>query len=245
MRNFFLLACLLFLPFLIFSQEAVKKANSASAGGLYLDASGGLSIPLGSYASGDVNSSNSGFATTGFMAQVNLDWIGKDNYGLGLQYTFQHNALKSSVKNETLPKMNDPLGTGSWSNHYIMAGLVVLKFFHKVYFEGKILAGVIFSSSPIFKTVDPETHNPSNNTGTGFAWGIQVGAGYAVSPRVTVKASLEYLIGNPKIHHQYGAQQTLDTVTGTLIYSAPVTMETKRTVSALLVKAGIVVKLSK
>ncbi len=244
MTRILLLACILFLPFLIFSQEAVKKADSATAGGIYLDASGGGAFPLGSYASGDVKSSISGFATTGFLAQVNLDWIGKDNYGLGLQYTFQHNALKSSVKEVTLPDMFQTVGTGSWSNHYLMAGLVVLKFFHKVYFEGKILAGVIISSSPIFKTVDPETHNPSNNTGTGFAWGIQAGVGYAVSPRVTVKASLEYLAGNPQIHHQ-SVQQTLDTVTGTIIYSAPINADTKRSISALLVKAGIVVKLSK
>ena len=245
MRKSLLLSCILFLPVLIFSQENVKKTDSTKAGKLYIDASGGLSLPLGSYANTDVKNSGSGFASPGFLAQFNLDWISKDNYGLGLQYTFQFNSLKSSVKNETLSGMNQALGTGSWSNHYLMTGLVVLKFVHKVYIEGKALIGVILSSSPVFKTVDPVYKTPSTNIGTGFAYGVQMGAGYAVSPRVTVKASLEYLIGNPKIHRQYAAQQTLDTVTGTLIYSAPVTMETKRIVSALLVKAGIVVKLSK
>ncbi len=244
MTKILLLTGLLFLPVLIFSQEKVKKAKADTTGRIYLDASGGISIPLGSYASGDLNNSGSGFATLGFLGQVNLDWIGKDNYGLGLQYTFQHNVLKSFVKGEKQKGLDQPLETGSWSNHYIMAGLVVLKFFHKVYFEGKILAGVIFSSSPIFKTVDPETHNPSNNTGTGFAWGIQAGVGYAVSPRVTVKASLEYLAGNPKIHHQ-SVQQTLDTVTGTIIYFAPINADTKRSISSFLIKTGVVVRLSK
>lgn len=245
MRKILLLICLFFLPFLLFSQEAVKKTDSASAGGLYLDASGGFSFPTGSYASSNIKNSGSGFATSGFLAQFNLDWLGKDNYGLGLQYTFQYNPLKSSVRKDTLPGMSQALGPDSWSNHYLMAGLVVLKFIHKIYIEGKALVGVVLSSSPVFNTVDPLYHTPSTNTGVGFAYGIQVGGGYAVSSRVAVKASLEYLIGNPKIHHQYGAQQTLDTVTGTLIYSAPITMETKRTVSALLIKAGIVVKLSK
>jgi opacity protein-like surface antigen len=245
MTKILLLTCLLFLPFLIFSQETVKKADSAVAGGLYLDVSGGLSFPLGSYANANVKNPGSGFANQGFLAQVNLDWIGKDNYGLALQYTFQLNPLKSSVKNDTLIGMYQALGTGSWSNHYLMTGLVVLKFIHKFYLEGKALVGIVLSSSPVFKTVDPGSHNPSNNIGTSLAWGVQVGAGYAVSPRVTVKASLEYLQGNPKIHYQYTQPITLDTTTGTLMYSAPVTMETKRTVSALLVKAGIVVKLSK
>ena len=96
----------------------------------------------------------------------------------------------------------------------------------------------------LFKTIDAQTYNPSNNIGTGFAWGIQVGTGYAVSPRVTLKASIEYLAGNPKIHHQ-SVKQDLDTITHTISYSAPITKDTKRTVSALLIKAGIVVKLSK
>lgn len=245
MTKILLLTCLLFLPFLIFSQEKVKKTNADSAGRVYLDACGGLSIPLGSYSKTDVKNSGSGFATLGFLGQVNLDWIGKGNYGIGLQYTFQNNTLKSVVKNDTLPGMSQALGTGSWSNHYLMTGLVVLKFIHKIYIEGKALIGVVISSSPVFKTVDPIYKTPSTNRGIGLAYGIQAGVGYTVSPRVTVKASLEYLLGNPKIHHQYGAQQTLDTITGTLIYSAPVTLETKRTVSALLIKAGIVVKLSK
>src|ERR1035437_7807201 len=172
MTKILLLTCLLFLPFLIFSQEKVKKANSDSTGRIYLDASGGLSLPLGSYANTDVKNSGSGFASPGFLAQVNLDWIGKDNYGLGLQYTFQHNALKSSVKNDKLSDMQtgQVIGVGSWTNHYLMAGLVVLKFIHKFIIEGKALFGVVLSSSPIFKTVDPIYKTPSTNIGTGFAY---------------------------------------------------------------------------
>jgi opacity protein-like surface antigen len=246
MTKILLLTCLLFLPFLIFSQEKVKKANSDSTGRIYLDASGGLSLPLGSYANTDVKNSGSGFASPGFLAQVNLDWIGKDNYGLGLQYTFQHNALKSSVKNDKLSDMQtgQVIGVGSWTNHYLMAGLVVLKFIHKFYIEGKALFGVVLSSSPIFKTVDPIYKTPSTNIGTGFAYGVQLGAGYAVSPRITVKANIEYILGNPKIHRNYGAQYYVND-TGAIIYTPPLNVETKRTVSALLIKAGIVVKLSK
>jgi len=65
MRKILLLNCLLFLPFLIFSQELTKKADSVKAGGLYLDVSGGLSLPLGSYANADVKNPGSGFAIRG------------------------------------------------------------------------------------------------------------------------------------------------------------------------------------
>jgi opacity protein-like surface antigen len=235
MRKIYLLVCVLFSPFLIFSQEAVKKSDSATAGGIYLDASGGVSLPLGSYANADVKNQGSGFASPGFLIQVNLDWTGKGNFGIGLEYTFQYNPLKSSVKNDTLSGMGQAIGTGAWTNHYLMPGVVFVKFFHKLYIEGKAMIGIVISSSPVFKTVDPVYHTPSTNSGTGLAWGIQAGAGYAVSPRVTVKASVEY-----------GAQPSgVDSLTGAIIYSAPINMETKRTVSALLIKAGVVVKLSK
>jgi len=245
MRKILLLNCLLFLPFLIFSQEAIKKADSAKAGGLYLDASGGLSIPMGYFARDDVKFGGSGFATPGFLVQVNLDWTGKSNSGLAFQYTFQRNSLKSSVRNDTLSGMSKAVGTGSWTNHYLMAGLVFLHFIDNVYVEGKALIGVVLSSSPLFNTVDPVYGTPSTNTGIGLAYSAQFGVGYRISPKVTIKASVEYILGNPMIHHQYGAQQALDTITGTLVYSAPITVETKRTVSAFLVKAGVVIKLSK
>ena len=245
MKKILLLNCLLFLPFLIFSQETVKKADSALASRLYLDVSAGMSIPMGYFARDDVKFGGSGFAAPGFLAQLNLDWIANYNYGLALQYTFQRNSLKSSVRNDPLPGMSKAVGTGSWTNHYIMAGVVFLHFIHNVYVEGKALIGVVLSSSPLFNTVDPVYQTPSTNTGVGPAYSAQFGVGYKVSPQVTVKASVEYILGNPKIHHQYGAQQTLDTITGTLVYSSPITIETKKTVSALFVKAGIVIKLSK
>jgi hypothetical protein len=243
MRKILLLNCLLFLPFLIFSQEAVKKTDSALASRLYLDVSGGVSIPMGYYAMDDVKSG--GLATRGILAQLNLDWIGKYNYGLALQYTFQMNPLKSSVRNDTLEGLGQPLGKGSWSNHYLMIGIVFLKTFHKFYFEGKALVGIVLSFSPVFKTTDPFYKTPSTNTGTGFAYGVQLGAGYAVSQSVTIKANIEYIAGNPQIHRQYGAQVIGIDTSGKLIYSPPLNFDTKRTISALLVKAGVVIKLSK
>ena len=156
------------------------------------------------------------------------------------------NPLKNSVKNDTLSGMAGPLGNGSWTSHYLLAGLVVIKIIHKVYIEGRALIGVVLSSSPVFSTLDPVYKTHDSNTGTGFAYSVQLGAGYAVSPRVLVKANIEYLVGNPGIHHQYGAQVIgVDTATGKFIYSAPITFETKRTLSALSVKAGVVIKLSK
>ena len=246
MEKILLLTCFSLLPVLIFSQETKKKSDSASTSKIYIDVSGGLSIPLGSFADGDVENSSSGLAAQGFMGEINLDWMNPNNFGLGFQYTFQRNPLKSSVKNDTLTKMGQPLGIGSWNNHYVLAGLVYMRFIHNVYIEGRALIGVVLSFSPIFNTTDPIYGSHSTNTGTGFAYGVQLGAGYVVSSRLTIKANLEYLGGSPKIHRQYGAQLIgIDPYTGQWIYSPPIDYDTKRTVSALFVKAGLVIKLSK
>jgi hypothetical protein len=244
MRRILLLNCLLLLPFLVSSQETIKKADSLKAGGLYLDASGGVSIPMGYFARQDKKFGGSGFAKPGFLFQLNLDWTGKSNAGLGIQYTFQNNPIQNSVKKDTLSGMEQAVGSGSWTNHYLMAGLVFAKFVNKFYIEGKALIGVIVSSSPFFKTVDPSSHKSSTNTAFGPAYSAQFGVGYQVSPRIAIKLNAEYTLANPKINKSYSPQE-LDTITGTIIYTSPIKIETKRTVSAFMVKAGIVVKLSK
>lgn len=234
------------MPFLIFAQGLIKKPDTIKGGGMYLDISLGISIPMGSYARADVNNSNSGFATPGLLGQINFDWMGKGNTGLAIQYSYQNNPLKSSVKNDTLEGMSQALGTRPWTNHYLMAGFVFLRYIKNVYIEGRVLIGVVISSSPLFNTYDPLYLTPSSNIGTGFAYDAQFGAGYKISDRVAVKFKTEYILGTPKIHHQYGAQIIgIDPITGAFIYSAPTTFETQKTISALYVDAGLVIKLSK
>jgi len=244
MRTFSLLLIIFFLPF-IGSPQIVTKTDSTNKSKIYLDISFGSSIPMGYYARKDINFGGSGFATPGFLAQINLDWIGKSNSGLAIQYTYQKNDLISSIKNDTLKETYKAVGTGSWTNHYLMAGLVYLHSIDKVYVEGRALIGIVLSSSPLFNTVDPFDYTSSTNLGVGMAFSAQFGVGYKISPKVTVKANVEYTLANPQIHHQYGAQQSYDSITKQIIYSPPITVETKRTVSALLIKAGIVIKLSK
>lgn len=245
MNKSLFLACLFILPFLAFAQKMpVKKSDTASSGRIFLDVTAGLSLPLGSYASSDLAKEGSGFATPGFLGQVNLDWMGKDNFGLAIQYTFQHNSLKKSVIGERQKNLDYPIESGSWTNNYLLAGPVFLKFMQKLYIDVEALFGVLLSSSPIFNTTDPLYKTHSTNLGTSFAYGVQVGAGYAISRNVTVKADIEYIAGNPKIHRNYGAQWYVND-TGAIIYLPPLNVETKRNISTLMVKAGVVIKLSK
>jgi len=247
MKNVFLLIGIVFVPYLAYPQASLKKADTAKASSLYLGFSVGLSQPLGSYTSTDVKNFDAGFATPGSVLQVNFDWLGINNIGLALEYAYQRNPLNSSVKNDTLRgtgKPNQPLGIGNWTNHYLMAGIAVTHFFDKVYVEGRALFGFVISSTPVFKTMDV-SKNVSTNVGTGLAGGVQLGVGYSINPRVTVKANIEYLLGRPGINKQYKGEMVLDTITHTYYPSALQKINTKLTVSSLLIKAGVVIKLSK
>jgi hypothetical protein len=93
--------------------------------------------------------------------------------------------------------------------------------------------------------MDPVYRTPSSNTGAGLGIGIQLNAAYTISRRVSLQLNVEYLQGYPKIHRQYGAQIVGIDTGYHIIYSPPVTIETKRVLSSFNIGAGVIVKLSK
>jgi hypothetical protein len=244
MRKQSLLTAFILLWSFAFSQETSQVNKHFSTQGLYLDASAGFSVPVGAYGGSKIDDV-SGFASPGVLAQLNLDWVGDQDYGLAVQYTFQSNSIKRSVKNDTLVGMAEALGTKGWTNNYLLAGLVVMKAIGKVIIGGKALAGIVLSESPVFRTMDPVYRTPSSNTGAGLGIGIQLNAAYTISRRVSLQLNVEYLQGYPKIHRQYGAQIVGIDTGYHIIYSPPVTIETKRVLSSFNIGAGVIVKLSK
>ena len=123
-----------------------------------------------------------------------------------------------------------------------MAGPVYMKYVKKFLFDARILVGVIFSSSPLFRTEDPAYQTVSNNTGTGFAFGIGAGAGYRISPVVSLKLNAEYRMGTPKIDRQYGAQ-VIGYRDSAFVYSPPITFDTKKVVSSFNLGLSIIFKI--
>ncbi len=238
-----LLFFLVILPFIASTQQTQTVPVSPSARMVILDASTGLSLPTGAYAVSDEANEQSGFSRRGLVVQLTCDWIGKKDFGLAIQYTFQLNPLKNNAKDLVLSGMSVPLGSGNWSNHYVMGGPVYMKYFGKILFEARALIGVIISTSPLFKTVDPAFKTVSNNTGTGLAFGISAGAGYTVSSIVALKLNAGYLIGTPKIDRQYGAQ-IIGIKDGVFVYSAPVNFDTKKTVSTFNLGISIIIKIT-
>jgi hypothetical protein len=241
MKNISFLLLFIVISCTVFPQQKKDTVKTKSSNRFYLDASVGLSLPLGAYASVDRDNSKSGYATGGYFAQVSLDWLGKSDFGIAFQYCFQHNPLNSKADSIIPYGTTYPLGSGGWTNNYLMAGVVFLKQMNRLSVDVRFLVGVLISSSPVFSTPDPVTNQNTNNTATGFAYGLNIGIGYAVSPRVTLKASLGYLEGYPVLNKQYSSIVSYDSVTATPIYST-IDLKKKNTTATFNAGLGIIYK---
>jgi hypothetical protein len=206
---------------------------------------------LGDYGKYDRNYSKSGYASGGWLAQFTFDWMGKRPIGIAVQYTFQHNALQDTAAN-IIPvgPFKYPLGSGSWSNHYLMAGPVFMKSFNKVHFDVKLLFGGMISSCAVFNMTDPATGQNSKDVGMGLAFQASAGVGYTFSPHLALKFNIGYLAGWPGKTKSYGQQllrydEIKDPNTGEVIgyqpvYSAPASYEIKKVISTLNPSLGVV-----
>jgi hypothetical protein len=242
MNNSILLFSLLLIPFLSFAQQSENAVADFSTKGVSIDISGAWSLPLGSYASQDPENKQAGFSKSGFIGGITCDWIGKHDFGIAFQYALQVNPLKNNSGDSILPGMTVPVSSGTWTNHYLMVGPVYMNYFKKILFEARVLVGVILSGSPLFKTQDPAFQTVSNNTGTGFAFGIGAAAGYRLSPAVSLKLNAEFRTGTPKINRQYGAQ-IIGHHDSAFVYSPPINFDTKKVVSSFNLGLSIIFKI--
>jgi hypothetical protein len=246
LKPFLFPAILLMLPLLVFCQQqnpdTGKISVKGNGKGIYIDAVAGYSLPVGAYAGHDKNDDKSGFAAGGLDLRLSCLLMGKKNFGLVFRYVFQQNPLQDTAKNVKLSGIPDSLGSGSWTNHYLMGGAGYLKHIGRLNLDANLMAGLIISSSPLFKTEDPTNFSVSSNTGTGFCYSIDAGAGYSVSSTVDFRISVGYLGGTPQIHKEYPPTWWVNEL-GQIIYSDPIKVETKRTVSTFTFNVGLIIKI--
>ncbi|MCX6249480.1 MAG: hypothetical protein NTX61_01895 [Bacteroidetes bacterium] len=239
----------IFLLIFLFSFGIVALPNPADTAihknRVFLEVSPGASIPLGFYSKDQISNEQSGYASPGFLLHLDCDWLGKKDFGFAIRYMYQSNPLKSHAKTDTLEGMNIPIGSGNWSNHFLLIGPVYLKSWGKLTVDIKALVGVVLATSPLFKTMDPAYHTVSGNTGMGFAFGLSGSCGYSLSPGASVFLEAGYFQGNPQINRQYGAAFLFFDPYGNPVFSAPIKLETKRTISTFNIGIGLIIKLIK
>jgi hypothetical protein len=242
MKKIFLYILVILLPFTGFAQQKAEEKKKKEKPNIYLDASAGASIPLSDYANDNPEDDVSGFANTGFFIQANADWMGKNNVGIAFQLMYQNNSLQDTAKNVILDGSVFPIGSGNWSNIYLMAGPVFLKQINKLAIDAKLVGGFIIATSPVFKTTNPETNMNEGGTATGFALGVNIGVGYAISNRVAIKFTMGYLAGFPKREGQTVKVDSISSTTGQYIYSTSGDITRKRTVSTFNTGLGVIYK---
>lgn len=234
----------LFFPLFLFTQEKQPGDSTRTPKRFYLDISGGGSVPLGrSYPSFDKDKERAGYAATGYFVQANLSWLGKRDFGIAFQYTFQRNPLRDTAENIVPYGTKYQLGTGGWSNNYLLIGPVYLKSFNKFLLQTEAMIGVVFSFCTVFSDTDPVTGENHSNIGAGFGYSLRVGLGYNITPRLTIMANLNYLGGLPAISKEYQPQIIgYDSITNEQIYSALTEVKIKKTVSTFNAGIGLIYK---
>ncbi len=244
MRTFFTLLFPLFIPFFVIAQGVDTTQAPKHNRPVYLDLTGGVSLPVGkSYSSADKTNSSAGYATTGYFIQVNFAYLGKSKLGIGAQYTFQHNPIISSVRTDTLEGTKYPVGNKGWSNNYILVGPAYIQSFKKVTVQVHPLIGFIIAFSPVFNDTDPRDGTNHQNTANGLALAFRAGVGYNITSKLTLVLNVNWLGGYPKIDKKYEPVILgYDETTGEPIYSAKTEVNIKKTVSTFNIGAGLMYK---
>jgi len=236
----------------LFAQNPEQKSQPAVTRNMGIEVSAGYSMPFGSYASSDRQNDKTGYAVNGWLMQVTFDWMGKKDFGLAFQYSYQKNAMKDAVNLVYPNGITDSAGSRPWSNNYLLAGPVFMKNIGRLHLDAKILGGVIVSSGSAFDTPNPQdtmTSSFNKNVATGFGYQVSGGVGFAFSAHVALKLNVGLLGGWPGKNRQYGSQLIgwvtyKDPVTGIEyqkpVYSAPVEYDIKKVVSTFNASLGLV-----
>jgi hypothetical protein len=186
--------------------QAQEQKGDTAAGAkskMTFDFYAAYSMALGQYKEVDPEADKSGFAGGGFMAQIKINWLGKHDFGLGISYAFQQNYLQKGTADFIIPG-GDTSGIGEkpWSNHYLLAGLVMLKEINRWTIDADMLVGMVVASSNVFTIEVPPSDSLSLETlssgaGVGFAYQFRVTGGYRISNKVMLTAGFALMGGSP------------------------------------------------
>jgi hypothetical protein len=192
------------VPLISPAQEPGQTIKKTRKGEIFLDISGGYSMPFGKYSDTDTTNKYSGYATGGFYGQFSATWIGKRHFGLSAAYCYQRNTLSPEAEHVTPDGQDQELGKNPWSNHYLLAGPAFIRHFGKVFVEAQLQVGIVLAFSSNFYITLPEVSDTGNNTtnlsqGNGFGVSMQAlaGVGYRLSDRVSLNLRISYLGANP------------------------------------------------
>lgn len=175
----------------------------------YIAVSLGPSIPLGDFASKDIDKESAGFAKTGAIFDISFGYKLGKNFGVSALLRGQANKTDAqAMANEMVSKipfeMNVRVESQAWSLGALMVGgygsFPVEK---KFSVESRLMIGFISATLPkvTFDLSDADGSGwvkRSSTTGTSFAYLIGAGIKYDAGKRVSVLANIDYMGANPE-----------------------------------------------
>jgi hypothetical protein len=240
-----ILVFLLLFPAAVFAQQAESGKTP-----VYLNISLGAAIPVGKNYPGiasSTNESKAGYAKTGMFLSGAVGFMGKNDFGFGLEYLYQKNNYQDTAKNIHVHDTSSyMLGSDGWTNHWILGGLFFVHKKKNFIIDGQLLGGAVIAFSNVFSLRNPYTLTMEGRAGVGLGWGINAGIGINLNKtgKAMIKFTAGYLNGYPSRSKDYPAQIIgYDSVTTRPIYNDPASYEIKKIISTVNIGAGLIFKL--
>lgn len=175
----------------------------------YIALSLGPSIPLGDFASKDMDKESAGFAKAGAIFDISFGYKLGKHFGISGLLRGQANKTDAqAMANEIAGKipfdMNVRVESETWSVGALMVGgygsFPVDK---KISIESRLMIGFLSANMPkvtfnLSTTDESAWVKRSSSTGSSFAYLIGAGIKYDAGKRVCVLANLDYLGANPQ-----------------------------------------------
>jgi len=242
----------LLLAGMLMAQQDTTMAKPEKNGRFILDFNAGYSMPFGKYTHTDRDEDFAGYASNGFFVKASGNWLGRHSFGIAASYCFQSNNIQSNADTITPAGHYEPLGKKAWTNHYLMAGPVLIKSFGKFTLTVKVLAGGVLSFSPLFRiwipsldSLNPEAITLSEGPGIGVAVQTLAGIGYHLTDNLTLNLSFSYLGANPartKDYYYYVEDKDPETGSTRLVYQGG-ERHVKKRISTFNIGLGIAIKI--
>ena len=204
-KNFTILSAILITLFSLTAKAQDDQPEAKS----YMAFLGGLSVPIGNYASNDYANNDAGFAHKGQTYGLDFGIFLHKNFGIGVSIALQDQGELDSTQTQALANgynssffknQTSVTSVGRFSNLTLMAG-PLYEFLHKKFIlDLRVSAGVIKSFTTPATTIvfdyssnSGQTYYQESSGAVAFAYGASINLRYTLSDSWDVGIKLNYV----------------------------------------------------
>jgi opacity protein-like surface antigen len=204
-KNFTILSAILITLFSLTAKAQDDKPEARS----YMAFFGGLSVPLGDYASTNYSNNNSGFAKKGETYGLDFGIYLHKNWGIGITLSYQDQGELDSLNAQSLANgynssffkdQTSVTSVGRHTNLTFMAGPQYSFLYKSFTFDLRAQAGIIKSFTTPSTTIvfdyssnSGQTYEQESSGALSFAYGAMFGVRYNLSDSWDVGLKVNYI----------------------------------------------------